>query len=73
MRKISMCDGCENNFYNGNNPYNVKTCWSLKSAKVVIKIFVPLTMVPQCAMKPEKTLSCYRKRGYVAVDPLVTR
>ena len=29
------CSGCEQNFYNGNNPYGVKQCWNVPSAKIV--------------------------------------
>ena len=31
------CSGCEDNFYNGNNPYRVEECWHFKSAKVIKK------------------------------------
>lgn len=29
------CRGCEQNFYNGNNPYGIKECWSVPSARLV--------------------------------------
>ncbi len=32
------CIGCRNNFYNGNNQYDIKECWPLKSAKLVWKL-----------------------------------
>lgn len=31
--KREMCVGCYNDFYNNNNPYNIKTCWSLEKLK----------------------------------------
>lgn len=65
----SMCSGCVDNFYNGNNPYDIAECWSFKSAEVCKKKFVPLDMRPPWKMKSQQTLSCYRKKGYVKVDP----
>lgn len=32
------CSGCRNNFYNMNNPYKIKECFSLKTAKLVSRI-----------------------------------
>lgn len=68
----AMCSGCTENFYNGNNPYDVKECWNFKTAEVVQKKFVPLDMRPPWNMRPETTLSCYRKKGYVKVDKETT-
>lgn len=65
------CIGCRDNFYNGNNEYGIKECWCLDDAKVVKKKFVPMDMRPPWDIPPQKTLSCYRKKGYVAVDPKV--
>lgn len=31
------CGGCVDDFHNGHNPYGVKECWSLKTAKLVTK------------------------------------
>lgn len=31
------CSGCKNNFYNGNNHFGIKECWSLRDAKLVTK------------------------------------
>jgi len=56
----AMCDGCEDNFYNGNNPYNVKECWAYKTAVVVNKVGYSSIHVPNgpdTIMK--KTLSCW--------------
>lgn len=69
----SMCVGCSENFYNGNNSYGVSECWNFKSAKVCKKKFVPMDMRPPWTMPSETTLSCYRKKGYVKVDPKVER
>jgi hypothetical protein len=63
-----MCGGCEDNFYNGNNPYSVKECWSYKSAKIKSRKRVPINQVPPWKQPPEKLLSCYKKKGYVFVE-----
>ena len=34
-KDTSMCRGCRNDFYNGNNSIGVSECWSLKGAQVV--------------------------------------
>lgn len=31
------CNGCRNDFYNGNNPMGVNECWSLREARLVTK------------------------------------
>lgn len=33
----SMCAGCRDNFYNGNNNLGVQECWNYESAKVISK------------------------------------
>lgn len=30
---MNYCFGCNDNFYNGNNPYGIQECWNKKSAK----------------------------------------
>jgi|SRR6185295_3929267 len=35
LKTKSLCSGCRDNFYNGNNPLGVSECWSFKNAKVV--------------------------------------
>jgi len=74
MKKIkkSYCSGCKDNFYNGHNPYGIEECWALKDAEIVKKKFVPLDQRPPWRMPAETTLSCYRKNGYVALDPKVS-
>ena len=34
------CVGCDENFYNGNNPMGVKECWLFKSAKVMTRYWI---------------------------------
>jgi hypothetical protein len=38
MLDKKYCAGCRNNFYNGNNQYDVKQCWSRKTGKLVWRI-----------------------------------
>lgn len=56
----SMCRGCEDNFYNGNNPLGVKECWAFKKAVVCNKVGYSSI---HCANGPdtliEKTLTCW--------------
>jgi len=68
-KKSEYCQGCRNNFYNGNNEYGVKTCWSLKDAKIVSKKEVHINQIPPFNQKPIKVLSCYNKPQFVYIDP----
>jgi hypothetical protein len=69
MKSKEMCEGCRDNFYNGNNDIGVKTCWHYKTAKIVMRKMVPYTLVPPWKMKPIKVLSCRRVSGYAFIDP----
>ena len=68
-----LCVGCRDNYYNNAVTSNTGECWSFESARVVKKKFVPLDLRPPWNMPAETTLSCYRKKGYVAVRPEVMR
>ena len=73
-RKIKRyCEGCRNNFYNGNNGYGIKECWSLKTAKVVMRKFVHIDQPPPWLNDPEKTFSCHHRQKYVQMPPNKTR
>ena len=37
MNTKKHCIGCNDNFYNSNNPYKIKTCWHLESARLIKK------------------------------------
>ncbi len=67
--KLKLCSGCHCDFYNDNNPYNIKECWSLEDAKVVWRKQVPLSQVPPWKQKPIKVLDCFKRDGYVMVGP----
>lgn len=67
-KTVSMCAGCRDNFYNGNNPYGVKQCWSFETAKVVKRIKVGVNeRPPYSANRLAWTLSCHKPQGYVQV------
>ena len=62
------CVGCDDNFYNGNNPMNIKECWCYQAAKVIPKYMIGW-WTPQD--KKENftkmvTLSCHTERGQFA-------
>lgn len=67
--KKKYCTGCEQNFYNGNNPYGIKECWNLESAKLVLKKKIHINQVPPWKQKPIKVLSCYQQKHYVFWAP----
>ena len=64
----SKCSGCEDNFYNGSNPYNVKECWCLETAKIIKRKKVGMNDVPPWTWKPQPFPSCYRQKGYVFIN-----
>ena len=61
QEKKNHCSGCVDNFYNGNNQYGVKECWSLKSAKLVkrYRIYWWTPMDKASKFTEVKVLSCY--------------
>lgn len=67
MNDAKLCAGCRNNFYNGNNPYDVKRCWSVAGAKVITRyrlgISVPMNI--REAYQKVKLPDCYHETGYV--------
>jgi len=67
--KKKFCQGCRNNFYNGNNDLGVAECWNLSAAKLVSRKRVSLWQSPPWLQEPEKVLSCRDESGYVFVDP----
>ena len=64
------CSGCEDNFYNGNNPYGVKECWCLKDATLEKRLLIPVDLAPPYkGIKPVKVPSCFKRKRYVTVKP----
>ena len=66
---VKHCAGCEQNFYNGNNPYGVEKCWSLDSAKIIQRIRIPIDQPPPYRQKPEPLPSCYEQKRVVFIKP----
>lgn len=63
------CEGCENNFYNGNNPYGVKECWSFKSAKLVERIRIGVWQNPPYSKNTVLVPACKHEKGKCLVKP----
>lgn len=63
------CTGCRDNFYNGNNPYDISECWLLKSAKLVKKKRVDINQRPPWKQPATTVPNCYKEVGYVYVGP----
>lgn len=63
------CAGCYCNYYNGTG---ANECWSLDTAKLVMKKEVHVDQRPPWDQKPIKVLSCYHRQRYVYVDPQKT-
>jgi len=63
------CVGCRDNFYNGNNDLGVRQCWSLKSAKLVMRKEVHVDQVPPWNQEARELPDCYRKPRFIYVDP----
>ena len=63
------CAGCHNNFYNGNNEMGIEECWCLESAKLILRKEVSIRQIPPWNQKAKKFPSCYRRPGYVYVEP----
>lgn len=64
-----MCSLCRDNFYNGNNPYSVKECWSYSSAEVVKRYLIPVDLRPPYCFPPQWVFSCYKRDRYATVKP----
>lgn len=68
----SHCRGCYNNDYN-HGLGGATECWSLATAKVVLRRRVHRAETPPWTAKPERLPSCFQQKGYIFVDPKVTR
>ena len=61
MKSKEHCSGCQDDFYNGNNPLSIKECWNLKTAKLVkrYRIYWWTPMDKASNFKEVTVLSCY--------------
>lgn len=83
LAKKKLCSGCRNNRYNMGVGFverpgidavvTCNECWSMKTAKVVMKKRVSVSQVPPWTQKPIKTLSCKSEPGFVYVDKKAIR
>lgn len=72
------CAGCRDDFYNHNRMgLNVDEgeprCWSLRTAKLIMRKRVGINDRPPWDREPERLPNCYRQKGFVFVEPRVTR
>ena len=63
------CFGCEQDFYNGKNPYGVQECWSFKDAKLTKRIRIHIDERPPYKQKPEMLPDCRQEKRIVLVKP----
>ena len=65
------CSGCDNNFYNGNNPYGVTQCWSVPTATLVFGKLVSIDQPdPEAYLRRAKSVRrphCYRPKRVLFV------
>lgn len=58
------CPSCEENFYNGHNPYAIEKCWHLKDMKLARGKIVGIWQNPPYDhVKIEYKPPCWRKKG----------
>ena len=70
MLDKKKCAGCEDDFYNGKNPYGVQQCWGLETAKLVERKLIPIWQQPPYNKIPlTKVPNCYKQKGYSTVKP----
>lgn len=70
MLDKTKCVGCTDNFYNGNNPFNIQECWSLKSAQLVQRIRIGVWQSPP--YDPTSTIEvyhCRKEKGNCLIKP----
>ncbi len=67
-KDTKYCRGCDDDFYNGQNPMNIKECWHLKTSKVRTKYCIGW-WVPQNKKEnftKVKTFNCHTETGISA-------
>ena len=61
------CTGCNNDFYNGSNPYDIKECWSLTDARLIMRKEVPIHQAPPWNQEARLIPDCYKRTGFIYV------
>lgn len=57
--KKEKCQGCRNEFYNGQNSLGIKECWSFLEAKIVWKVRIGNWENPPYKQKAIRIPNCY--------------
>lgn len=72
VKDKSLCSGCRNNFYNGNNNLGVSECWSLKDAKLKTRYCIPsnVPLNQRGSYIKVRTYTCYHKTGYAYFETI---
>lgn len=67
LLEVKHCRGCEQDFYNGNNPMGVQSCWHRKDAKLMTRYSISTStpMGIRSAYFKARKPNCYSERGYV--------
>ena len=66
--KKAFCDGCHDNFYNGNNDMGVEECYSLKNLKLIMRKKVHINDIPPHEQEFKLYPNCYHIPKYVFFD-----
>lgn len=70
MLPVQLCSGCEDDFYNGHNPYGVKECWGRKTGKVSGFVMIHIDQPPPYRnVTTEQLPDCYKRKRFVKVKP----
>jgi len=70
--KKKYCIGCDNHFYNDNNPMGIRQCWHLPDAKMQTRYCIGVN-TPQDKVSnfiKIRTLGCFTESGYAYYDEL---
>ncbi len=67
MKTTDACQGCEDDFYNGNNPYGIERCWSADAAEIITRHRLHINSVPtkRSNFTTLQRPNCYREKGCV--------
>ncbi len=70
MLDAKHCVGCENDFYNGHNPYGVLACWHRSNATLRPSILIHIDQAPPYRNpRFQNRPTCYKAKHFVTVKP----
>lgn len=66
--QLKHCQGCRDNFYNGNNDLGVSQCWAFDPKKKLttqyeLSVHTPMNI--KCAYLKVRKPPCYHQTGYI--------